>query len=144
MFPGMGGMPPKMPQGFNPMSMMGRQGGNPMMAMAQQMMGGNPQMMQMMNNPQMQQAMQNIMSGNVSQGQMQNMLNQGMGKNAPNLGALVGKIQELKTNGEVIVINNQQVYQQAKQMGLDDIVRFSSKINQIDIMPLSKFESDYK
>ena len=125
-------------------NMMG--GMNPMAMMSQMMGGGagsNP-MMNMMQNPQFQQMAQQIMSGQVSQGQMQNMLNQQMGGKAPDIGAVVKKIQDMQARGEVIVTNNREAFDRANQMGMGSIIRYSDKVKGFDVMSQGKYDIEYK
>ncbi len=121
----------------------GGMGGMNPMAMMQQMMGGG-QGMNMMQNPMFQQMAQQIMSGQVSQNQMQNMMNQQMGSNAPDLGALVKKIQDMQSRGEVIVTNNKDAFDKANQMGMNSIIRYSDKVNGFDVMSIGKYDIEYK
>lgn len=123
--------------GFNPMSMFGGmmngQGGNPM-AMMQQMLGNNPQMMQMA---------QQIMSGNVSQDQMQGMLNQQMGGKAPNIQQIMDTLKRLQQNGEVIVVDDRALYTKFSGMGAGEILRYSPSVRGITIMKKEEFESKH-
>lgn len=116
----------------NPMQMMGALG-NPN-ALMQQIFGNNPQMMQIA---------QQIMSGNVNQSQLQGLLNQQMGKNAPNLQQIMDTLQRLKTNGEVIVVDDKALFAKFSNMGAGDILRYSPSVKGIEIMSRQEFEANH-
>lgn len=123
--------------GFNPMQMMQMMGGggqqNPMQMMSQ-MMGGGGMPGNMPFN-------QNQIAGMNPQ-QIQQMANQMFGGKAPSPTEIQGKMEELKKEGKVMVINNQQLYQMISQAGGHDSVRYAN-VPQSTIMTLADYNNVY-
>ena len=108
--------------GFNPMQMMG------------QMMGGGSQMGGLSFS-------QGQVNG-MNPAQIMNMANQIFGGKAPSQAEIQAKMNELKSQGKVMVINNNQLYGMIQQGGGGDVVRFANIPNPT-IMTVADYNTLY-
>ena len=109
--------------GFNPMQMMG------------QMMGGGNQMGGLPFS-------QGQVNG-MNPAQIMSMANQIFGGKAPTQAQIQAKMNELKSQGKVMVINNSQLYNMIQQGGGGDVVRYSSEIFNPTIMTIGDYNNLY-
>lgn len=125
--------------GFNPMQMFGQMmggGNNPLSGI----MGGSNPMQQMLSGGGLPFSQGQVNGMNPQQ--IMNMANQLFGGKAPSQNEIQQKMNELKSQGKVMVINNHQLYQMIQQGGGGDVVRFANIPNPT-IMTIGDYDNLY-